>query len=52
VEVPVVAIGGVTEETAAALRAVGAHGVAVVAAICSAPDPREAAARLAKAVDP
>jgi thiamine-phosphate pyrophosphorylase len=52
VPVPVIAIGGVTEETAAALLAVGAHGVAVVAAICSAPDPRDAAARLAKAVTP
>jgi thiamine-phosphate pyrophosphorylase len=50
VEVPVIAIGGVTEETAGALRAAGAHGVAVVAAICSADDPRGAAARLATLV--
>ena len=52
VRVPVIAIGGVTETTAAELRAAGAYGVAVVAAVCSAPDPREAAARLAKAVAP
>jgi thiamine-phosphate pyrophosphorylase len=50
VRVPVIAIGGVTEATAAELCAAGAFGVAVVAAIGSAPDPRGAAERLAKAV--
>jgi thiamine monophosphate synthase len=48
----VIAIGGVTAETAAGLRAAGAFGVAVVAAICSAPDPRAAAARLSEAIGP
>lgn len=41
---PVVAIGGITLGNAAALREAGAAGLAVVSAICAAPDP-EAAAR-------
>lgn len=52
VGVPVIAIGGVTAGTAAGLRAAGAFGVAVAAAICSAPDPRVAALRLSEAVRP
>ncbi|GGK96266.1 thiamine-phosphate diphosphorylase [Curtobacterium luteum] len=42
--VPCVAIGGVTLEDVAALRAAGAAGVAVVSGICAAPDPGAAAA--------
>ncbi|GAB2524719.1 thiamine phosphate synthase [Microbacterium petrolearium] len=41
---PAVAIGGVTAADAAPLRAAGAAGIAVVSAVCAAPDP-EAAAR-------
>lgn len=41
---PCVAIGGVTAADAAALRPAGAAGLAVVSAICAAPDP-EAATR-------
>jgi thiamine-phosphate pyrophosphorylase len=44
--VPVVAIGGISVENAAAVRATGAAGLAVVSAICSAPDPAAAAAVL------
>ncbi len=46
VDVPVVAIGGVTAERVADLVAAGAHGVAVVGAISDAPDPGAAARRL------
>jgi thiamine-phosphate pyrophosphorylase len=44
--VPVIAIGGIDASRAREARAMGASGVAVVAAIARAADPREAAARL------
>lgn len=40
---PTVAIGGMNARTAADALATGVDGIAVVSAICSAPDPREAA---------
>lgn len=43
---PLVAIGGMNVGTAPAVFAAGADGIAVVSAICSAPDPRKAAAAL------
>jgi thiamine-phosphate pyrophosphorylase len=43
-ELPCVAIGGITLADVAALRHVGAAGVAVVSAICAAESPRDAAA--------
>lgn len=46
---PVVAIGGIGQDDVAALRAVGATGAAVVSAICTAADPRQAAADLVRA---
>ena len=46
VPVPVVGIGGVTEERAGELANTGAAGVAVIGAVMGAPDPAEAAARL------
>lgn len=46
---PVVAIGGLTAEHSAAVRAAGAAGICVVSAICTAPDPRAATAELAAA---
>jgi thiamine-phosphate pyrophosphorylase len=46
VATPVVAIGGITTERAAAARAHGAQGVAVISAILGASDPRGAARRL------
>lgn len=46
VDVPVIAIGGVTAERVPRLRAAGAHGVAVVGAVSEAPDPRAACALL------
>ncbi|MGC4803768.1 thiamine phosphate synthase [Micromonospora sp. DT233] len=46
VDVPVIAIGGVTATRVAALRAAGAYGVAVVGAISDAADPGRATAEL------
>jgi thiamine-phosphate pyrophosphorylase len=50
VEVPVIAIGGVTVDRVAELRAAGAHGVAVIGAIASAPDPAVATRRFLDAL--
>ena len=50
-EIPLVAIGGITPETAVATRAAGADAIAMIAAITRAPDPaatvRDVIARLA-----
>lgn len=46
---PVVAIGGISVDDLPALRAAGAAGAAVAAAVCRATDPRAAASRLAAA---
>ncbi|KJL33090.1 bifunctional hydroxymethylpyrimidine kinase/phosphomethylpyrimidine kinase [Microbacterium azadirachtae] len=46
---PCVAIGGIERIDVAALRAAGAAGVAVVSALCAAPDPRVAARKLLRA---
>jgi thiamine-phosphate pyrophosphorylase len=48
VDLPVVAIGGVTVERVPALLRAGAHGVAVVGAICAAADPERAAEEFLK----
>jgi thiamine-phosphate pyrophosphorylase len=48
---PLVAIGGIDHVRAAAVVRAGAGGVAVVSAICAAPDPRGAAERLRRSVD-
>ncbi len=47
---PIVAIGGITTERAPAVRAHGAQGIAVIAAILDAPDRRHAAEALRNAV--
>jgi thiamine-phosphate pyrophosphorylase len=47
---PIVAIGGIDQANAGAIVGAGAHGVAVVSAVCAAPDPADAARRLAEAV--
>jgi thiamine-phosphate pyrophosphorylase len=46
VGVPVIAIGGVTPERVAEVRAAGAAGVAVISAVLEADSPRDATARL------
>jgi thiamine-phosphate pyrophosphorylase len=51
VDIPVIAIGGVTVEAVADLLTAGAHGVAVVAAVFGAPDPAAATAELLDALD-
>lgn len=51
VNVPVVAIGGITADNAAEVLACGVSGIAVVSAVMSAADPRAAAARLRTLVD-
>jgi thiamine-phosphate pyrophosphorylase len=48
---PLVAIGGMTLDSAASAIAAGADGLAVVAAIAGAEEPRQAAAALRKAID-
>ncbi|MEV0393479.1 thiamine phosphate synthase [Polymorphospora rubra] len=50
VDVPVIAIGGVTAARAAELVAAGAYGVAVVGAVSSAADPARATAGLLAAI--
>ncbi|WP_422736950.1 thiamine phosphate synthase [Micromonospora sp. WMMD729] len=50
VDVPVIAIGGVTADRVPALRAAGAYGVAVVGAISSAADPARATTELLRAL--
>ena len=50
-EVPVVGIGAITAANAAAVLAAGASGLAVVSAICAAPDPLAAARELRAIVD-
>lgn len=50
VDVPVVAIGGITAERVPELLAAGAHGVAVVSAVSDAADPRAATEALLRAL--
>ncbi len=48
---PLVAIGGIDATNARAVLLAGADGLAVVSAVCAAPDPRVAAAALRQAMD-
>ncbi|MDA8216736.1 MAG: thiamine phosphate synthase [Dehalococcoidales bacterium] len=50
VRLPIIAIGGIDAANARSVMEAGADGVAVISAIISAPDPRAAAAALARAV--
>ncbi|OGD27459.1 MAG: thiamine-phosphate diphosphorylase [Candidatus Aminicenantes bacterium RBG_13_63_10] len=52
VKIPILAIGGIKAANAAQVMAAGADGVAVVSAICSAPDPAQAAAALLAGLGP
>jgi thiamine-phosphate pyrophosphorylase len=51
IDVPVLAIGGITPDNLDDVLATGCGGVAVISAILSSPDPRDAAARLRRALD-
>jgi thiamine-phosphate pyrophosphorylase len=51
VDLPVVAIGGITAENAGDVIRAGAHGVAVISAILAAQDPHAAARTLRRAID-
>jgi thiamine-phosphate pyrophosphorylase len=51
VNLPVIAIGGISEENAAEVIACGADGVAVISAVVSAPDIAAAARRLRESVE-
>jgi thiamine-phosphate pyrophosphorylase len=44
--IPLLAIGGITVERAAAVLSAGAHGIAVISALSAAPDPARAASAL------
>ncbi len=50
VRVPLVGIGGITAENVAEVIAAGADGVAVISAVCAAPDPAAAARRFLAAI--
>ena len=51
VRLPLIAIGGITGMNAAEALRAGAHGIAVVAAVCGSPEPEEATRALRKIVD-
>jgi thiamine-phosphate pyrophosphorylase len=51
VDIPVIAIAGIDEARVPTLLDAGVHGVAVIGAIASAPDPFEATERLLRALD-
>jgi thiamine-phosphate pyrophosphorylase len=51
VPIPVIAIGGITPERVAEVRAAGAHGVAAISAILAAESPAEATRRFLDALD-
>jgi thiamine-phosphate pyrophosphorylase len=48
---PLIAIGGVTEADLDMLLGAGAHGIAVISAVCAAADPEEATRALRRAID-
>ena len=50
ISVPLVAIGGITEATVGEVIRAGADAVAVISAVCGAPDPAAATARFIEAI--
>jgi thiamine-phosphate pyrophosphorylase len=51
VPIPVVAIGGISQENVAEVLASGVYGVAVISAVCCGPDPEGSARALRGAID-
>lgn len=51
VSIPVIAIGGITPDRVAGCLAAGAHGVAVMTAISTAPSPREVTTRFREKIE-
>jgi thiamine-phosphate pyrophosphorylase len=52
VDIPVIAIGGITPERVPDVRRAGAHGIAVISAILTADDPPATTRRFLDALDP
>jgi thiamine-phosphate pyrophosphorylase len=52
IELPIVAIGGVTTANASLVMKAGAHGIAVISAVCCQEDPTEAARSLSCLLEP
>jgi thiamine-phosphate pyrophosphorylase len=50
ISLPLVAIGGITEANVAEVMAAGADAVAVISAVCGAPDPQAATARFLRTI--
>ena len=48
---PVIAIGGITAETAYEVIRAGAHGIAVISAVCGAADPQTATRHLCREIE-
>jgi thiamine-phosphate pyrophosphorylase len=51
VRVPLIGIGGITPDNVGEVIAAGCDGVAVISAVCAAPDPAAAARRFISAID-
>jgi len=51
IRVPLVAIGGITEDNVARVIEAGADAVAVISAVCGAPDPAEATRRFLRRIE-
>ncbi len=51
IPLPVIAIGGIGRDQIARVKRTGAHGIAVISAVCCQPDPREAAACLRRLLE-
>jgi len=51
VPLPIIAIGGITAANVLHALAAGAHGVAVIAAVCASPDPEDATREIRAAID-
>jgi len=50
IPLPIIAIGGIDEKNTPAVMRAGAHGIAVISAVCCRKDPRQATRRLCEAL--